>query len=53
MDTRCEPIGHASLSNAQMIVTGQPMLPLSSSGTHITNLVSPVVASIPQVVRFI
>ncbi|XP_076825513.1 uncharacterized protein LOC143471060 isoform X2 [Clavelina lepadiformis] len=47
--TRCDPVGH-NLMPTVATITGQPMqLPIGSSAAQLTGLVTPVMASIPQV----
>ena len=53
LDTRCEPVTtQHTLTGTPVLatVTGQPIGQLASSAAHLTNLVSPVMASLPQVV---
>ena len=53
LSTRCDPGSHNILSNMPTVatITGQPMQ-IGSSGTQLTGLVAPVMASLPQVVSW-
>ena len=51
LSTRCDPGSHNLLSNMQTVatITGQPMQ-IGSTGPQLAGLVTPVMASLPQVV---